>query len=112
MAVALRLWWTLIRTFFRLLYGPFAWTYDLVAWAVSFGKWIDWVRSALPFVQGEPVLELAHGPGHLQLALARQDRTPVGIDLSRQMGRLARRRLRRAAVPARLVRARAQALQA
>jgi ubiquinone/menaquinone biosynthesis C-methylase UbiE len=56
------------------------------------------------------VLELAQGPGHLLVAMARQGLTPVGLDLSPQMGRLARRRLVRLSLPLRLVRARAQAL--
>lgn len=100
----------LMRIFFRLLYGPFAWTYDVVAWAVSFGAWTSWVRTVLRFLRGRRVLELGHGPGHLQLAMAQEGMEAVGVDLSPQMGRLARRRLRRAGVPLRLVRARAQAL--
>lgn len=103
-------WIGLIRTFFRLLYGPAAWTYDAVAWLVSLGQWTRWVRVALRFVEGPPVLELGHGPGHLQLALSEAGLAPVGVDLSPQMGHLARRRLRRAGIAPRLVRARAQAL--
>ncbi len=99
-----------LRLFFRLLYGPFAWTYDGVAWAVSRGKWRAWGAAVLPFIPGGPVLELAHGPGHLLLRLARQGLQPVGLDLSRQMGALAYRRLRRAGLSPRLVRARAQRL--
>jgi len=87
-----------------------AWTYDAVAWLVSLGQWVDWVQVAQRYVNAVPALELAHGPGHLQEALARQRQWAVGLDLSPQMGRLARRRLRRAGLPPRLVRARAQAL--
>ncbi len=104
------MWSACIRLFFRLLYGPMAWTYDAVAWLVSLGQWVDWVQVALRYVSVGPALELAHGPGHLQEALARQGQWAVGLDLSPQMGRLARRRLRRAGLPPRLVRARAQAL--
>ena len=34
----------LLRIFFHLLYHPFAWTYDFIAWAVSLGRWKDWVK--------------------------------------------------------------------
>jgi ubiquinone/menaquinone biosynthesis C-methylase UbiE len=105
-----RLWRAFLRFFFRLLYNEFAWTYDLVAWAVSLGRWNAWGRTAIPYLQGERVLELAHGPGHLLVAMAKRSLAPVGLDLSPHMGRLARRRLRRAGLPVPLVRARAQAL--
>ena len=52
----LRLWWTVVRTMFRLLYGPFAWTYDGVAWLVSLGQWTAWGRVALRYLEGQPVL--------------------------------------------------------
>ncbi|MBN1955093.1 MAG: class I SAM-dependent methyltransferase [Anaerolineae bacterium] len=106
----LRFWWDLIRFFFRLLYGPFAWTYDAVAWTVSLGQWTAWVRTVLGYLGGPRVLELAHGPGHLQVAMNRPGLTPIGVDLSPQMGRIAHRRLQREGMPPRLVRARAQAL--
>jgi ubiquinone/menaquinone biosynthesis C-methylase UbiE len=105
------LWWGLVRFFFRLLYNEFAWTYDAVAWAVSLGQWRAWGRKAIPHLRGERVLELAHGPGHLLAAMAERGLAPVGLDLSRAMGRLARRRLSQdgeLTVP--LVRGRAQAL--
>ena len=90
------LWRSFIRLFFRLLYHELAWTYDLVAWIVSFGQWKVWGRAAIPHVQGPRVLELAHGPGHLLAAMTRTGFAPVGLDLSPQMGRLARARLLRA----------------
>jgi ubiquinone/menaquinone biosynthesis C-methylase UbiE len=108
--VVRRLWWAFLRLFFRLLYREFAWTYDLVAWVVSLGQWNAWGRTAIPHLRGERVLELAHGPGHLLVAMAKRGLAPVGLDLSPHMGRLARRRLRRAGLPVPLVRARAQAL--
>jgi ubiquinone/menaquinone biosynthesis C-methylase UbiE len=110
MSLLLRLWWALVRTFFRLLYGPFAWTYDAVAWLVSLGQWKAWGRVALRYLEGPRVLELAHGPGHLVATMVRRGLEPVGLDLSPQMGHLTRRRLQRAGLPARLVRARAQAI--
>jgi len=105
-----RLWWAFLRLFFRLLYNQFAWTYDLVAWVVSLGQWNAWGRTAILHLSGERVLELAHGPGHLLVEMATRTLAPVGVDLSPHMGRLARRRLRKAGLAVPLVRARAQAL--
>ena len=82
-----------MRFFFQLLYHPFAFTYDLVAWVVSFGKWNDWVLSIVPHLEGTRLLELGHGPGHLQRFLRDRGLSPVAIDESTQMGRLAKRRL-------------------
>lgn len=110
----LRLWWAFLRFFFRLLYNEFAWAYDLVAWVVSLGQWKAWGRTAIPhltsYLQCKQVLELAHGPGHLLVAMAEQGLSPVGLDLSSHMGRLARLRLRKDGLTVPLVRARAQAL--
>jgi len=100
----------LLRRFFRLLYNELAWSYDLVAWLVSFGQWRAWGRTTLPHLRRDRVLELGHGPGHLLLSLEREGFAPVGVDLSRTMGRQARDRLRRADACAALVRAEAQML--
>jgi len=82
-----------MRVFFTLLYHPFAFTYDLVAAVVSFGKWNDWVLSIIPFIEGTRILELGHGPGHLQRALRNRGLDSVAMDESAPMGRLAKRRL-------------------
>ena len=82
-----------MRVFFDLLYHPFAFTYDFVAAIVSFGKWGDWVRSVIPFISGTRILELGHGPGHLQLKLTTLRFDSVAMDESAPMGRLAKRRL-------------------
>lgn len=96
----------LLRVFFYLLYQPLAWSYDAVAWLVSLGRWRSWVNSILPELStGGRILELGHGPGHLQVAMRNQGVEPVGIDLSAQMGRLAIRRLRSAKHAPLLVRA-------
>jgi ubiquinone/menaquinone biosynthesis C-methylase UbiE len=97
----------LLRFFFHHFYHSLAWTYDGVAAAVSLGRWYDWVECILPDVQGPSVLELGHGTGHLQRALIAAGFHPVGLDESRQMGRLAARRL---ATGKQLVRGLAQAL--
>jgi ubiquinone/menaquinone biosynthesis C-methylase UbiE len=106
-----RLWWRFIRFFFRLLYNEFAWTYDLIAWVVSLGQWRAWGRTVIGHLQGERILELAHGPGHLLVAMAERGLAPVGLDLSKTMSRQAQRRISKhggLGVP--LVRARAQTL--
>lgn len=86
---------TLLRFFFGLLYHQFAFTYDLVAATVSFNRWKDWVMSVIPFLAGKRILEIGHGPGHLQRFLLSRNLVAVGIDESRQMGRLAKRNLAR-----------------
>jgi ubiquinone/menaquinone biosynthesis C-methylase UbiE len=97
----------LLRGFFYLLYHPLAGLYDLVAALVSGGRWKQWIALVLPYVEGTRVLELGHGPGHLQKMLSEQGFQPFGVDASRSMGRLARRN---AGKTASLVQARAQAL--
>lgn len=97
---------SLLHLAFRLLYHELAWTYDAVSWLVSLGEWRRWQQAALPYVQGERVLELGHGPGHLLRVLHTAVPTLVGLDNSPQMGRLAQRRA--PGVP--LVRGQAQAL--
>jgi ubiquinone/menaquinone biosynthesis C-methylase UbiE len=104
---AARLWWALIRFGFRLLYNELAWTYDLVSWGVSLGYWRTWQRTGLAYLDARPgdrILELAHGTGNFQCDLTTSGYCPVGLDISRAMGRIARRRLRRSGAPARLVR--------
>jgi ubiquinone/menaquinone biosynthesis C-methylase UbiE len=86
---------TLLRLFFRLLYHQFAFTYDLVAATVSMGRWKDWVLSVLPFIEGNRILEIGHGPGHLQRALLDRNLQAFGLDESSQMGYLAQRNLMR-----------------
>ena len=76
----------LLRFFFDQLYHCFAWSYDLVAAAVSLGRWREWVQASLPFIRGSRVLELAFGTGMLQQSLLADERRMVaGIDESAQM---------------------------
>lgn len=82
---------TFLRFFFRLLYHPFAFAYDLVAAVVSFGQWKGWILEVVPFIRGTRTLEIGHGPGHLQRIILDRGFTPVAIDESSAMGRLARR---------------------
>jgi ubiquinone/menaquinone biosynthesis C-methylase UbiE len=105
-----KLWASLLRFGFRLLYYEMAWTYDWVSWLVSLGEWSRWQQAALPFVQGPLVLEVGHGPGHLLATMQAAGHTVFGVDLSPNMGRQARRRLLKTGLPANLVRAKVQAL--
>ncbi len=86
-------WGRLVRFGFQQLYTRLAWAYDAIAAGVSFGEWQAWGRCAIPFLRGRRILELAHGPGHLHLALRAQGLAVTSIDLSAQMGDLARRRI-------------------
>ena len=99
-----------LRLFFHLLYNPFAWSYDWVAAIVSHGHWVEWTHATLPFLSGDRILELGHGPGHLQVSLNQRGWEVIGLDRSPAMGRLAQRRLRKASLPDRLVKAEAQSL--
>jgi ubiquinone/menaquinone biosynthesis C-methylase UbiE len=96
-----------LRLFFVHFYTSLAWTYDAIAYLVSVGQWNAWVLSAQEAITADPVLEIGHGPGHLLVKLGPR---ATGLDPSRQMSRLARRRLRRSGIKPRLVRARSQAL--
>lgn len=91
----MRLITRLLAFFFHHLYHSLAFTYDAVAWIVSFGRWIEWTKTVVPYVGGTRVLELGHGPGHLQRLFLDLGLCAVGLDESLQMGRLARRRLLR-----------------
>lgn len=104
------LWWRFVRLGFRLLYNEMAWSYDVVSWLASLGAWRAWQRTALPYVHGNRVLEIAHGPGHVLLALVVAGYDVTGVDLSPAMGRIASRRLHARGAQARLVRGRAEAL--
>lgn len=82
----------------------------MVARIVSLGKWDDWVAVAADELNGPRVLELGHGPGHLQVILAERGIMITGIDLSTQMGRIATRNLSKANLDIRLLRSQAQQL--
>jgi ubiquinone/menaquinone biosynthesis C-methylase UbiE len=79
-----------MRGFFNLLYHQFAWSYDFIASLVSLGNWKRWIITVLPHLEGPRVLELGHGPGHLQRALLNKGINTFGIDESRSMGILSK----------------------
>jgi ubiquinone/menaquinone biosynthesis C-methylase UbiE len=87
-----------------------AWTYDCVAAIVSLGMWQNWVRTVIPFLKEGKILELGHGPGHLQAELLQKGLPVTGVDLSPQMSHLAARRLQKKGYQPSLVRGKAQAL--
>ena len=99
----------LLRLFFRLLYHELAFTYDWVSAFVSMGQWRSWGRAALPYLRGQRILEIAHGPGHLLLDLAALGFAPVGMDASAAMSALAQRKLRAHALTGSVILARGQA---
>lgn len=108
-----KLWWTLIRFGFRLLYNEMAFTYDIVSTVVSMGEWRSWQQSALKYLDpnsGKRLLELAHGTGNLQIDLVKAGYDTVGYDLSPYMGRIAQAKMKRQRLTAKLVRGKAQQL--
>lgn len=99
-----------MRFFFFHFYHGLAWTYDFVASIVSLGRWRDWGRAGLPYLEGKHILELGFGPGHLQVELARRGFAALGLDESPQMIGQASRNLNREGLPTLLVRGLAQNL--
>ena len=101
-------WIRIIDFGFRLLYNELAWTYDAVSWIASLGQWRQWQKAALPYLTGQSVLELAHGPGHMLLELELNGYNVTGIDLSPFMSRMASHRLNRNNSTVTVIRAKAQ----
>jgi ubiquinone/menaquinone biosynthesis C-methylase UbiE len=100
----------ILRLFFRLLYNEFAWAYDWVSTLVSIGQWRSWQRAGISRLRGRRVLEVAHGTGDLLLDLTALGFQPVGLDLSRAMGRIANRKVKAHGLSVPLVRGRVQTL--
>jgi ubiquinone/menaquinone biosynthesis C-methylase UbiE len=83
----------LIRWCFERFYREFAWTYDTVAAAVSWGHWRSWALTVVPLLHGD-LLEIGCGTGNLQAALADHTATTqvIGLDVSWPMLLLTRRK--------------------
>jgi ubiquinone/menaquinone biosynthesis C-methylase UbiE len=79
----------LMRVFYHHFYHDFAWTYNFISAMVSIGRWRDWGRVCLPYLQAGTVLEIGFGTGQLQLELNRRLFHSFGLDESRQMCALA-----------------------
>ncbi len=93
-----------LRFFNTIGYNALAPVYNSLDW-LTFGAWWRLVRRALDYVPpGGRVLEVAFGPGKLHAELARQADVCLGLDLAWGMCRYTRQRLRRAGLPARLIR--------
>ncbi len=92
------------------LYHELAWSYDLVAAAVSGGYWAQWARAALPTLEPGLTLELGCGTGYVQQALALRGWPGVGLDRAAPMLRQAQARLASQGLSRRLVRADARAV--
>jgi ubiquinone/menaquinone biosynthesis C-methylase UbiE len=101
---------SVLKLGFFLLYNHLAFSYDFVAWVVSWGHWSKWRQTVIQFLEPGPILELAYGTGGLLVSMTLSDLKPVGIDLSPFMARLTARRLRQHNLPLSIIRARAQAL--
>ncbi|MBN1148226.1 MAG: class I SAM-dependent methyltransferase [Anaerolineales bacterium] len=101
--------YALPRVFFGLFYHGLAGLYDAVTLAISMGLWRRWLAATLPYLRGSRVLEIGHGPGHLQKMLAEDGNEVYGLEESFQMIHLARRRLQRAGYTPRLARGVGQA---
>lgn len=105
-----RLLHSLYARLLHLLYGPFAWAYDAVAWGVSAGRWAQWRRLGLEAAGGASVLELGFGTGALLAEAARSGLTVTGVERSAAMQRVTGRRLARAGLRAPRVQADAAAI--
>jgi len=81
------------------LYRELAWAYDPISRFVSAGRWGAWRRFALDYARGR-VLEVGFGTGELLIALAERGLPVVGADASREMQRVAARKLRRQGIAA------------
>lgn len=100
----------LLSMFFNLLYHPFAWTYDLIAWVVSGGRWKKWVLSVRPLIIGISVLELGSGTGTLISSIYQAGVSCFALDESRQFLRIIQRKYTKEFPPItnRLIRGRAE----
>jgi ubiquinone/menaquinone biosynthesis C-methylase UbiE len=94
----------------ELLYHQFAWAYDLVAWFVSFGYWSRWRKDALEYLKPGSVLETGFGTGSLLIALIERGWDVTGLELSREMQRVTRRKLKRRGLDAGRVLAKTEAI--
>ena len=90
--------------FFQRLYSTFAHLYDIFAAFISGGRWHQWNLSILPFIDGPIILELGHGTGLVQAALAENNKLrSYALDISPQMNRIARKRLDKIGADRRIV---------
>ena len=88
------------------LYYEFAWSYDLVSWLVSAGRWDTWRCAALAYLRVEGstqqdmdyrVLEIGFGTGELLVTMAQHGFTIYGLELSHVMQRVTQGKITRRA---------------
>jgi len=79
----------------ELLYHQFAWVYEFVAWAVSFGYWSRWRRDAVDYLTPGSILEIGFGTGELLTEMGEQGYEVSGLELSSDMHRITQRKLRK-----------------
>lgn len=95
------------------LYYEFAWSYDVVSWIVSGGRWGKWRRAALDYVvereTNGKTLEIGFGTGELLIEARQRGQTITGLELSPAMQAVTSRKLRRNNL--RIPRVQASALQ-
>lgn len=94
----------------ELLYHPFAWIYEAVAWMVSFGYWSQWRLDSLQYLKPGSVLEIGFGTGALLKALTIIGVDVTGLEPSKQMQRVASKRLEKAKFSVKRIRAQAEAI--
>jgi ubiquinone/menaquinone biosynthesis C-methylase UbiE len=94
----------------ELLYHPFAWIYEAVAWMVSFGFWSQWRLDTLQYIKSGSVLEIGFGTGALLKTLKIKGVDVTGLEPSKQMQRVAAKRLKKSKLSIKRVRAQAEAI--
>jgi len=77
---------------FDSFYTRFAWMYDLLV--KSLPVWKNWLKRALPHIQGPRVLEVSFGTGYLLTQIADHFQT-FGIDYNAAMTQTAKRNLQK-----------------
>ena len=92
------------------LYNEFSWTYDIVSWLVSFGRWASWRRAVMGYLWGDRILEIGFGTGELLLEMSREGYNVFGLDRSSKMHRITERKLTRRGIHLPRVQGEAQAL--
>lgn len=92
---------------FNIFYTRFAPFYDQLVKRLP--TWKKWLKLALPYIQGQRVLEISFGTGYLLTQYAARFET-YGIDYNRKMLQIARANLRREKMTAQLQIASVEAL--
>lgn len=95
--------WRFVAWFLKLLYTKLAWAYDLVATVTSVGQWWHWQQAVVEELPAGRLLELGVGTSRLLSNLLSQGHAIYGLDSSRQMVQISRRRLKQRGLLAPLI---------